>query len=104
MSLNVGQNIKLFRENLGFKQKDLAEQLDVSVNYLSLLEHNKREPSMAFLKKISKAMKVPITFFFIEAIQDDVKVNPDLRRAVSKLRDLAVEMEKLKKANGKEKE
>ena len=99
--LKIGQNIKLFRENLGIKQKDLAELLDVSVNYLSLLEHNKREPSLAFLKRISKAMKVPITFFLIEAIQNNIKVNPDLRRAVSKLRALALEMEKLKKSNGK---
>lgn len=99
--LNIGPNIKLFRENLGVKQKDLAEQIDVSVNYLSLLEHNKREPSLAFLKKISKAMKVPIIFFLIEAIQNDVKVNPDLRRAVAKLRDLTLEIEKLKKSNGK---
>jgi len=101
-SLNVGQNIKLFRENLGIKQKDLAEQLGVSVNYLSLLEHNNREPSLAFLKRISKAMKVPITFFLIDSIQNNIKVNPNLRRAVAKLRALALEMEKLKKANGKE--
>jgi len=41
----VGDRIKKIRLTLGIKQRELADKLGISSNFLSELEHNKRAPS-----------------------------------------------------------
>ena len=48
---NPGRSIKLFRLFANLKQKDLALKLGVTQNYLSSVEHGKREPNLRFLRK-----------------------------------------------------
>jgi transcriptional regulator with XRE-family HTH domain len=55
----------LIRTARGFTQRDLAAQLKVSANYLSLVESGKREPSLAFLNRLSGKLGVPIAMLFM---------------------------------------
>ncbi len=51
--MSVGRAVKFARVAAGIKQKDLAGRLDVSPNYLSLVENDKRDPSISFLRNVA---------------------------------------------------
>lgn len=72
----VGKNIKLFRINADLKQKELAAKLDIEVSYLSLIENEKKEPSLSLLKKISKVLNVPMAMFFWENMEKNEATTP----------------------------
>jgi len=62
--VTLGKGIKTIRTALGVKQGVLAKRVGVSQNYLSLLESDKREPSVSFLRRMAKALDVPVGIFF----------------------------------------
>jgi transcriptional regulator with XRE-family HTH domain len=62
--VTLGNAIKLIRTARGRTQRDLAEALQVTANYLSLIEGDKREPSLAFLKRLAIALNVPLAMLF----------------------------------------
>ena len=83
--MTLGNAIKLIRTAKGVKQLTLAKQLEVSPNYISLLEKNKREPSIGFLRRLAKQLGVPVGLFFLWLDTDD----PTLKtRNMEELRDL----------------
>lgn len=59
MSAKSSQLIKLARVAEGISQDELASRLEVSKNYISLVENNRREPSLDFLKRASIALEIP---------------------------------------------
>jgi transcriptional regulator with XRE-family HTH domain len=63
--VTLGNAIKLVRTASGTKQGVLAKNLNVSANYLSLVENGKREPSISFLKRLAGALGVPVGIFFL---------------------------------------
>jgi transcriptional regulator with XRE-family HTH domain len=65
MHMTLGNAIKLIRTARGLKQVTLAKTMDVSANYLSLIEKDKREPSISFLKKLASELSVPVSMFFM---------------------------------------
>jgi len=62
--MNVGQAIKLCRTRRGLSQADLAQQAECSVSYLSMLENNKRDPTLSTMNKIAQALRVPVGILF----------------------------------------
>jgi transcriptional regulator with XRE-family HTH domain len=46
-------------------QERFAEVLDISVDFLSLIERGKNAPSFETLDKISKRLRVPLAELFI---------------------------------------
>ncbi len=59
--LIMGENaIKVWREFRQLTQIQLAEQVTVSVPYISQLEHGERQPSTSVLKKLAKTLKVSL--------------------------------------------
>ena len=64
--MKLKNNIKTFREIKGITQEDLAEKVGVTVNYLSLLENSRREPSIDLLKKMSRHLSVPVSVLMLE--------------------------------------
>lgn len=58
--LDLSLRFKLFRTVGGFRQKEVAEALGVSVNYVSMLERGKREPTLAYLHKFARLVGVPL--------------------------------------------
>ena len=65
----IGKTIKILRAKNGIKQKDLAKKLDITVNYLSLIENDKREPRISLIENIAKELNVPISYLFWEAYE-----------------------------------
>jgi transcriptional regulator with XRE-family HTH domain len=54
--------IKALRQEKGLSQKALAEQVGVTDAYITMLENGKRKnPSLDILKKLAKALGVPVT-------------------------------------------
>lgn len=90
--LTLGNAIKLIRTARGIKQRELASQLSVSPNYLSLVESDKREPSLAFLNRLAAKLRVPIAMLFVFQGQPIPGVQPN---DVDKLKDLLLKIDRL---------
>lgn len=63
--MTLGNAIKLIRTARNLTQREIAKKLKVSANYLSLIESDKRDPSLAFLNRLAGALEVPIAMLFV---------------------------------------
>lgn len=57
--MNFGRAIKVVRSAHGLSQFALAERLSIGSSHLSLIEANKRKPSLKVLDEIARALDVP---------------------------------------------
>ncbi|MBI5840552.1 MAG: helix-turn-helix transcriptional regulator [Chloroflexi bacterium] len=89
----IGKTIKLLRISKGLKQSDLAERIKVSTNYISLIENDKREPSLSFLKELASSLDIPVGLLFLELDMSKKEVSPQERDLLMKMRDLIVQIE-----------
>jgi|SRR5690554_1659755 len=64
---NLGSKIRQKRIDKGFSLKDLAQLVEKTPSFLSQVERGLAEPSITSLRKIAKALKVPIFYFLLEA-------------------------------------
>ena len=64
----IRKNIKKFRKEKGFTQLRLAEETELSPDYICEIESQKKQKSfsIATLGRISEALNVEITRFFEE--------------------------------------
>jgi transcriptional regulator with XRE-family HTH domain len=88
--VTLGNAIKVVRTAAGMKQRDVAAKIGVTANYMSLVEGGKREPSLAFLNRLAKALGIPVGIFFLW--QEMGENRPDSNR-ISKMRDLLTRLE-----------
>lgn len=65
--MNVGQAIRLCRTQRGVSQSAIANSAKCSVSYLSMLENNKRDPTLSTVTKIAEALHVPVGLLFVLA-------------------------------------
>ena len=65
--MNVGQAIRLCRTQQGASQSAIANRAKCSVSYLSMLENNKRDPTLSTVTKIAEALHVPAGWLFVLA-------------------------------------
>lgn len=80
----VGPTLKLLRTASNLTQGFLAKELNVTANYLSLIENGRREPSLTFLKRFAKKLDIPLGYFLWLALEEsrsqeeiDLKRNMD---------------------------
>jgi transcriptional regulator with XRE-family HTH domain len=84
--MQIGQTLKLLRVAADLKQTELAKDLGVTANYLSLVEKGHREPSLTFLKKFAKQLNVPLGYFLWLALADDKSEDAgELQESMDKL-------------------
>lgn len=69
---NLGKKIRAERQSRGITQEQLAERIDISTNFMSLIE-NGRNMSVEVLVKISIVLGVSVDYLLNETI----KVNTD---------------------------
>lgn len=62
---HIGLGIKHFREKIGWSQRQLASRAGVAHTTVAGIERGDFEPSMSTLQKISDALQVPISQFFL---------------------------------------
>ena len=71
--MNVGRAIRLCRTKRGASQSAVARRASCSVSYLSMLENNKRDPTLSTLTKVAQALQMPVgLLFFLASEQDDL--------------------------------
>jgi len=62
----VGKTIRVLRISRNISQGEVARELGVSPGYLSLVERDKREPSLGFLKKVASYFRMPVGFLLLD--------------------------------------
>lgn len=92
LHMEIGRSIRLLRTARGISQKELAETVGCSNNYLSLVERGRRTPSIRFVDQIGTALDVPTSQLFALA-DDDVDIrDPTRRQLVDKLKRLILSL------------
>jgi transcriptional regulator with XRE-family HTH domain len=80
----AGQIIKLIRTADGLQQGQIAQSLDISRAYLSQIENGRKEPSLSFLKRCSKILRVPLPLLLLsEQTPNDDNVLAELREILA---------------------
>ena len=54
----IGKNIRKYRKAKNFSQEKLSELVDVTTDYISLIELGKRTPSLKRLYKIAEILDI----------------------------------------------
>jgi len=91
--LNVGGRIKKARKEIGISQKQLAGQLRISDKAVSSYEVGRTTPSFATIKKISKLVHKPISYFD----EDSDPQSLDLQIKIKTIEKELLEIKKLLK-------
>jgi len=88
--MKLGDAIKLIRTARKQRQGVLAKLVGVSPNYFSMVEANKRVPSLEFLERVAAELEVPAGLFLLWAESERANAKP---AQVKKLRDLLVKIQ-----------
>ncbi|MEZ6032052.1 MAG: helix-turn-helix transcriptional regulator [Planctomycetaceae bacterium] len=68
MAVTLGKSIQILRQAKGLSQGELAKIASLSVPYLSLIEADKRHPSMPVLERMSASLGVPALFLIRQSM------------------------------------
>jgi transcriptional regulator with XRE-family HTH domain len=88
--MTLGNAIRLIRTARNVRQRDLASALNVSANYLSMLEANRRVPSVTFLRKIALKLQVPAGLFLLWAEGNPSNLN---KKQLDQVRELLIRIQ-----------
>jgi transcriptional regulator with XRE-family HTH domain len=83
----LGSNLKRYRSNHRLSQADLAEKLDISVNFLSNIENGNKRVSPQTLVKFAAALNIEP----YELFKPEEALPPDTPEILNKSFDEAVE-------------
>jgi transcriptional regulator with XRE-family HTH domain len=75
--MNIGPVIRNFRQHQNLTLEALAELMEMSVSHLSLIERNKREPSLECLSQLGLALDVPPSVLLLLATEPKKGVKED---------------------------
>lgn len=81
--MEIGQKIKERRKELGLSLRDLAAQVDLTASFLSQVERDVASPSIESLRKISKALDVPVFYFLLDSSGPNPVVRRNQRRKLA---------------------
>ena len=71
--MNIGEAIKFLRSRRNVSQVELAEKVEITQGFLSLIEKGEREPGFELVKKIADTLKVPEQLIFLLTCQNTPK-------------------------------
>lgn len=72
--MNLGRAIRLCRQRIGWTQELLASNVGISTSYLSLIEADKRDPSISTVRRIARAMEIPFSvLIFLAADRSELE-------------------------------
>lgn len=57
-SVQIGKNLRKARKELGLKQSEVAKKAGINANYYSRIERGEVNPTIEFISKIIKVLKV----------------------------------------------
>lgn len=72
--MKIGKALKLCRSARDLSLEIVAERAGISTSYLSRLENDKREPTLAMIGKVADALEVPVpVVVFLAAEPSELK-------------------------------
>jgi len=89
--MSIGKNIRVVRVARGIRSAELARLVDVTPNYVSLIENDRRRPSLSRLEAIARALDVPVAFLLRDSAGGK-KSLPAARQSEHKLLQLLYEI------------
>jgi transcriptional regulator with XRE-family HTH domain len=92
--MSVGRAVKFARMAAGIKQKDLADRLAISPNYLSLVENDRRNPSISFLKNLANEIGIPLGLLFHNF--DLSAASPEEKALFLRIQDLIFQIQQIR--------
>ena len=73
MKMNIGHALKLCRSAKNLSLEELAGYAGLSQSYLSMIETNKRDPTLATIEKLATALDIPMPILlFLAADKDEL--------------------------------
>ncbi|MFJ7935310.1 helix-turn-helix domain-containing protein [Sporosarcina sp. NPDC096371] len=99
MDITIGEKIKQLRKEKKLTLKDIAEETDLSISFLSQVERMKSSLTLESLKKISEVLQVNPSYFF--ATKTD-QTQPTVIRGIDGDSDLMVNQFIYKDLSGNE--
>lgn len=94
--MNLGDRIKALREEKGYMQKDVADNLGIAANTLSGYERNVRKPDAPILNKIAAYYGVSVDFLLgnENKVEDLERIMPEGVNALRRMRNYSDESQK----------
>lgn len=89
--MDYGKAFRIARAIAGLQQKELAELANIDASHISLIEVGKRQPSLAMVGKLAKALQIPEHLLTLLAAEPDdlsMKDPKELERATQSLAQL----------------
>lgn len=80
-TIKIGKNLQEIRKSNGYTQEKLAENIEVSVRYISDIEQNRAKPSYEVLIRICNLFQVSLDQIFSEYL--NVKENKSLEYSLA---------------------
>ena len=102
MITEIGNRLKKIRKERGLTQKELALKVSgkVDYTYIGKIERNRQSPSIGVLKRISDALSVPLSYFFLEeGTASLLKLLPEDLKEIAKSEKKQVFLKTLKDIN-----
>ena len=62
----LGNNVRRLRNRKGWSQIFLADRLDVSVSFISIIESGQRGVSLQLIEDIANVFEVPVPYLFTD--------------------------------------
>ena len=93
-SLTLGERLKHARKLAGYSQRELAKELKVTDKAVSTYEVGRAEPSFKMMKKISKLVGKPISYFDTDYEVSESNLEGKLDRIEEELKEIRIMLQK----------
>ena len=87
--MEVGKVIKIKRIEKDLKVKELASKVEITEQYMSNIEHGKRNPSLKLLKKLAKELGCSVYEFIEEQDKGMIEDEQRFQRNMDTKGDMA---------------
>jgi len=67
--IQLGKTIRRLRLERGISQQDLARTVDLTASFLSMVENDRRQPSLTVLRRLSDALGLPDEVLIWDAVE-----------------------------------
>ena len=69
--MNIGTQIQKIRRKNNISQGQLAKDCGITQTYLSLIEHNKKDPNISLLKVITAKLNIPLSLLLLMSLDKE---------------------------------
>lgn len=93
--MTIGENIKSSRKKIGLSQKQLADKVNISRQYLCDIEHDRYNPSIDTLGLIAKGLETTAQ----KLMKDDMSVMDEIDELENDFKEIYKKLKKVSPEN-----